>query len=71
MGSRKLKVYGGATFVRGKQVNAIVAAHSLKEVAAVLNTTLYFVREMWTETGNEKDIRLALRKPLTLIDVGS
>ena len=64
---RKLKVYGGTTFSKGKQINAVVAAPNMKELAKVLNTTLYYVREMWCETGNEQDIKKALRKPMTIV----
>lgn len=59
----KLKVYGGNIFVRGVQRRAIVAASSQKEVARIIGCPLYEIREWWCETGNNRELDVALAEP--------
>jgi hypothetical protein len=61
----KLKVYGGNEMVAGKQMRAIVAAHSMNEVARLLDATVYQVRN-WAETGNKRERETALAEPGTV-----
>ena len=68
--AKRLKVWGGWKFKEGKQVSAVIATTSMKRVAEILGESLYFVRENWTETGNETDIELALKTPETVIITG-
>lgn len=62
-----LKVYGGTTFYNGQQVCAIVAAHSRWKVAELTGESLYHIKGWWSLTGNQRNIELALAKPLEVI----
>jgi hypothetical protein len=42
----KLKVFGGWTFRNGKQVRAVVAAISQKEVANITGDSLHHIRNL-------------------------
>ncbi len=53
---------GGTIFVRGKQVEAVVADHNMREVAEAVGATLYYVREMRRETGHEQNIKLTMKQ---------
>lgn len=64
---RKLRVYGGLVYKRGKQVRAIVAVYTLKELATILDMSLYYARTWWGETRNKEELKLALAKPLKII----
>jgi hypothetical protein len=63
---RKLKVYGAWRFRAGKQVRAIAAVNSQKEFAALLDTSLNFVRGYASETGNACELKIAFSKPGTM-----
>ena len=61
---RKLKVYGcSIMFNKGRQGRSVVAVHNQKEAAKAFNESLYFVRVWCCETGNEEEVRLALKEP--------
>jgi hypothetical protein len=62
----KLKVYGGNEMVAGRQMRVIVAAHSMNEVARLLDATVYQVRNYWAETGNKCERETALAEPGTV-----
>lgn len=63
---RKLKVYGGNTFLlRGQQVRTIAAVTSAKQFATLVKTSYGYVRDYCCETGNAEEIKLAMS------DVGS
>lgn len=67
----KMKVFGGAMFVRGhRQMRAVVACTSQKAAAAVTGQTLGEIRTYWCETGNAVEVELALSQP-GVIFVGS
>jgi hypothetical protein len=61
---RNLKVFGGDVFFhRGKQLRTIIAAYSQKEAAEKAGISLYEMREWWCETGNPKELEVALAEP--------
>lgn len=64
---RKLKVYGGNEFYRLesglKQLRTIIATTSQKEVARIMNISLYEVKTYWAETGNDGELSVALLNP--------
>jgi len=60
---RKLKVYGGNGICNSKQTRAVVAACSMKEVAAIVGESLYYISNWWCETGNEFEVKLAMNQP--------
>jgi len=67
MKQRKLKVYGGHLFgsqfgMRGSRV--IVAAHSWKETAELLDTSLSHIKTYWSITYNEYELKLCFANPL-------
>lgn len=58
-----LKVFGGLTFVGGKQVRTIVAAKSQKAAAEAVGISLGEFRNYWAETGNDQELEIALPQP--------
>ena len=67
-----LKVYQGAIRLRGDQVRACVAANSWAEAHRIVsahlpNTSLGYMKNYWSITGNEKQIAAAMARPLTLL----
>jgi len=67
----KLKVYGGPIHYKGKQCRAIVATTSQKKVVELFKNrkvriSLYEICNYWCETGNEKELKIALAKPNTI-----
>lgn len=58
-----LKVWGGQTFVKGKQYRTIVAASSQTKAAKLVGESMYHFREYWEETGNKVELATALAKP--------
>jgi hypothetical protein len=60
---QKLKVYGGSSFIRGKQVRVIVAARSMKRASELLKESYSYMREYWSVTGNKMEIETATAKP--------
>lgn len=58
-----MKVFGGLTFVSGKQVRTIVAASTKKEAAELIGVSLYCFNQYWTRTGNKLEIEAALANP--------
>lgn len=56
-------MFVGWTFVDGKQTRTVVACSSQRELSHIVNESLYYVRQMWGETGNEDQIVLALKTP--------
>jgi len=69
---QKLKVYGGHMYGgkfghRGSRV--IVAAHSWKEAAKLVDTPLGHLKGFWSMTGNPWELEIALAKPLTVFYV--
>jgi hypothetical protein len=60
---RPLKVWGGLIFRGGKQCRTVVAATSQAKAAEALGCTLSEIRGWWAETGNKKELEVALAKP--------
>ncbi|MGE8063800.1 hypothetical protein [Pseudomonas sp. NPDC089569] len=58
-----LKVFGGLTMVKGKQVRTIVAASSQKKAAELVGVSLSYLRGYWSETGNAVELKTALSQP--------
>lgn len=64
---KKLKVYGGMTCISGKgQVRGIVATTSQKNAAELFGCSLSHFRNYCGETGNEKELEIALANPNVL-----
>jgi len=59
----KLKVYGGLTFVNGKQLRTIIAETSQKKASKKLGITLGDLRNYWSATGNKIEVDMATSKP--------
>jgi hypothetical protein len=56
------KVYGGCFFMNRNQVRGIMAG-TQAEIAKATGSGLSYIRNYWAETGNEEDIKLALKNP--------
>jgi hypothetical protein len=63
---KKLKVYGGFTFVDGKQLITIVATTSKKKAAGLIGESLHSFNKWWRETGNATEVAVATSKPDTV-----
>lgn len=63
---KRLKVFGGLTFVNGKQVRTIIATYTKKRAAELLEVNMYEFSNFWCETGNEIEVKTALEKPETI-----
>lgn len=67
----KLKVYSSSQyFIKHpaiRQCRAVVAAPSKKRAAELLNHSMYTFNAYASETGNDKDIELAMASPETVI----
>ena len=63
----KYKVYGGMIMVNGKQVRVVIATTSAQKAAHAAKTTVGYVRDYWSVTGNEAEINAAMATPETLI----
>lgn len=63
--SRKLRVFGGMnTHPRlGGQARCVIAAPSQREAAEGAGISLHYFRGYWTETGNAREIAVALAHP--------
>jgi hypothetical protein len=61
--SKKLKVYGGYLFHKGKQVSALIATTSKKKASDLTGVTYKTLLDFWSETGNKEDIEFALKFP--------
>lgn len=61
-----MKVYGGDLFWRGKQWHVVVAANSQRRVAEITGLSLYYIRNWWCETGNDREITQAHRHPFEI-----
>ena len=59
---RKIKVYGGLTFVDGKQVRTIVATTTKKRAMELLDITITELNNYWCETGNSLELNIALNE---------
>ena len=46
-----------------KQLRTIIATTNQKEVAKIMNISLYEVKTYWAETGNDDEISIALLNP--------
>lgn len=59
---RKTKVYGGQAFYQGEPHRVIVRTTSkrkaVEELSKVINISLRYFNDYWSETGNEKEISL-------------
>ena len=68
---RKYKVWGGLTVHRGKQIRTVVATKTKKKAIEIIRQINYigysYFNDYWYETGNEKELKLALAKPETII----
>lgn len=57
-----MKVYGGCYFRNGTQVRGIIAG-TRKIAAQKTGSSLAYILEYWTETGNAIELKLALEHP--------
>lgn len=65
--SKKLKVYGGMTYVSDKgQVRGIAATTSQKKAAELFGCSLSHFRNYCGETWNKKELEIALANPNVL-----
>jgi hypothetical protein len=63
---RKLKVFGTQTFLmHGVQNRTVAAATSMKGFAALIGSSLNYVRHYGCETGNAEEVKIAMS------DIGS
>jgi hypothetical protein len=60
------KVYGGDSFILGKQVRMIVAARSRKRVSELTGLSIYDLTNYWSITRNEDELETALNEPETV-----
>jgi hypothetical protein len=60
--TRQPKVYGGCFFLNGNQVRGIMAGTQV-EIAKATNNGLAYIRNYWIETGNVKELEIALKTP--------
>lgn len=69
--SKKLKVYSSSQYFKRepyiRQCRAVVAAPSKKRAAELLEHSMYTFNAYASETGNDKDIELAMAQPETVI----
>jgi len=68
---KKLKVFGGCTFVDGRQVRTIIATTSKKKVAEVTGIQYARVLDYWSQTFNKVELEIALAKPETVFVASS
>ena len=61
-----MKTFSGCTFIKGVQVHAFLAAKSQKRCAELLNTSVNYIRNYWSSTGNALSQEIALAKPETI-----
>lgn len=64
-----LKVYGTSQYFKDNviQCRAIVATKTKKKAAELLRQSVYTFKNYTCETGNAKEIELAMAKPETVI----
>lgn len=68
MSSPRLKVYGGQFVIAGKSCRAIIATTSQRNVAAVVpGASIGYIRDYWSITGNEAEVKAALERPGVLL----
>jgi hypothetical protein len=68
---KKLKVFGGCTFVDGRQVRTIIATTSKKKVSEVTGIQYTRVLDYWSQTFNKVELEIALAKPETVFVASS
>ena len=68
---KKLKVFGGCTFVNGKQVRTIIATTSKKKVSQIVGEPYPYVLDYWSQTWNDVELETALAKPETVFVASS
>ena len=66
MTKAELRVWGGCVMRRGGQVRAIVATTSQKEAARIAGVALHELRNYWSTTRNDVELKTALSAPGTL-----
>lgn len=62
----KLKVFGGLTMVKGKQVRTIVATTSQQKAADLVGVSVGYIRDYWAITANAIELEVALASPDTV-----
>ena len=67
-----MKVWGTSQYftrINGKnfQARAVVATKTKKEAAKLLGLSMYMMKNYACETGNEKEITAAMKKPGTVV----
>ena len=63
---KNYKVFGGLTFVNGKQARTIVATKTKKKAMELLDVSVSEFNNYWGETGNGIELSVALNKPETV-----
>lgn len=64
--TRDLKVWGGLTWGKRKQMRTIIATTTKKRAMELLDVSAYTFNLYWCETGNEIELETALAKPETI-----
>jgi len=68
---KKLKVYRGLTYRSGGdrllEIPTIIGAYNRKQVAEITGNSVYIIGRYWGTGGNERDMELATKRPLTMI----
>lgn len=64
--ARNMKVYGGLTFIDGKQLRTIVATSTKKRAMEILDESNYSFNNYWSETSNKVETEIALKEPNTI-----
>ena len=59
----KFKVYCRCSIYNGKQVRAIVATKTKKKASILLGISYSYFTDYFCETGNEKELEIALKNP--------
>ena len=65
--ARKLKVFGGLTFMGRHQRRTIVGAETQKEAATRLGVSMYEFTRFWGETGNPAEVAAGKAQPHTVL----
>jgi len=66
---RKMKGFGGSFVINGKSQRGIIASDTIKkavEILAIVYIPYYYFKDYWCETGNAKELKIALKQPYNL-----
>ena len=63
---KKYKVWGGLIYGNKGAKRTIIATKTKKKAIELLELPYSYFNDYWCETGNEKELKLALSKPETI-----